>query len=193
MKIALSALLCCQFFFGTAVLAQTAADRASLNKATAAIRDAFARGDVAAITALHHPDVVKYFGGKNVVNGRTELTKGLRQMFANATMEFIGNEVESSVITGTTAIETSIFEIKVTPKSGALLLSPGDARWWYTSKMKAAPQAGFRFGKWPRKRPRKNRSAELRSYGQACNRVANRVYLNNRSVEFKYRQYKHGQ
>ncbi|MEC5142916.1 nuclear transport factor 2 family protein [Chitinophaga sp. 212800010-3] len=118
MKIALSALLCCQFFFGTAVLAQTAADRASLNKATAAIRDAFARGDVAAITALHHPDVVKYFGGKNVVNGRTELTKGLRQMFANATMEFIGNEVESSVITGTTAIETSIFEIKVTPKSG---------------------------------------------------------------------------
>jgi ketosteroid isomerase-like protein len=96
----------------------SAADKLSLEKTTAAIRAAFGRGDVPAIVALHHPDVVKYFGGKNVVIGRAALTKGLIQTFKSVKMEFVGNQIESTVFNGNTAIETSIFTFKVTPKNG---------------------------------------------------------------------------
>lgn len=92
--------------------------RDSLERTTKAIRDAFARGDVAAIVALHHPDVVKYFGGSNVVNGRNALEKGLTEMFQTSTMEFIDNKEESFIFLGETAVETSIFTIKSTPKNG---------------------------------------------------------------------------
>jgi ketosteroid isomerase-like protein len=93
-------------------------DEVSLQQATAAIRDAFARSDVAAIVALHHPDIVKYFGGKNVVKGRGELERALTEMFRNSTMEFVDNQVESMTFNGDTGIETSIFTIKVTYKDG---------------------------------------------------------------------------
>ncbi len=93
-------------------------DRKSLEKATVAIRDAFARGDVPAIVALHHPDVVKYFGGNNVVNGRTALEKGLTEMFRTSKMEFIDHKLESLIFIGETAVETSVFTIRVTPKTG---------------------------------------------------------------------------
>ena len=96
----------------------TAADKQGLERTTKAIRDAFARGDVNAIVALHHPDIVKYFGGKNVVTGRDEMRKGLIQTFKNVKMEFVGNKIESTVFNGSTAIETSIFTFKVTPKNG---------------------------------------------------------------------------
>jgi Domain of unknown function (DUF4440) len=55
----------------------TAADRAGLLRTTTAIRDAFARGDIDAILALHHPDVIKYFGGNTVVKGREGLLQQL--------------------------------------------------------------------------------------------------------------------
>ena len=97
---------------------ETAEDRASLLKTTAALRDAFARGDVDAIVALHDPAIVKYFGGSNVVLGIDDLKKGLRETFENAKMEFIGNEVESTLFRGDTAVETSIFTIRMTFKDG---------------------------------------------------------------------------
>jgi|SRR5689334_8033719 ketosteroid isomerase-like protein len=99
-------------------LGQTAEDRESLMKTTAAIRDAFGRGDVAAVVALHHPTVVKYFGGTNVVNGRVELERGLVETFRNSRMKFIENDVESTLFHGDTAVETSIFAIKVMFKDG---------------------------------------------------------------------------
>lgn len=94
------------------------ADRQSLERTTQAIRDAFARGDVAAIVSMHRPDVVKYFGGANVVTGRQELRRGLIQTFRNVKMEFVEHRVESIVFLGDTAVETSIFTIKTTPKTG---------------------------------------------------------------------------
>jgi ketosteroid isomerase-like protein len=96
----------------------TAKDKVDLERTTKAIRDAFARGDVDAIVALHHPGIIKYFGGKNVVTGREELRKGLIQTFRNVKMEFVGNKIENTVFNGATAIETSIFTFKVTPKAG---------------------------------------------------------------------------
>ena len=107
---------------------ETAEDRASLLKTTAAIRDAFARGDVEAIAALHDPAVVKYFGGANVVVGRESLKKGLGETFKNSRMEFIENQIESTLFHGDTAVETSIFSIRVIFKDGrAPIVSRGRA------------------------------------------------------------------
>jgi len=100
-------------------------DRQSLERTTQAIRDGFARGDVAAIVALHRPDVVKYFGGANVVNGRQELQRGLAKTFRNVKMEFVEHRLESMIFLGDSAVETSIFTIKTTPKTGG---SPTVAR-----------------------------------------------------------------
>jgi ketosteroid isomerase-like protein len=97
---------------------ETAEDRAALLKTTAAIRSAFAQGDVEAIAALHDPAVVKYFGGSNVVLGKENLIKGLLGTFKNSKMEFIENTVESTLFHGDTAVETSIFAIRVTFKDG---------------------------------------------------------------------------
>jgi len=94
------------------------ADRQSLERTTQAIRDAFAREDVAAILALHRPDVVKYFGGTNVVNGREDLQRGLVKTFSAVKMEFVEHRLESLVFLGDTAVETSIFAIRTTPKTG---------------------------------------------------------------------------
>jgi ketosteroid isomerase-like protein len=101
------------------------ADRQSLEHTTQAIRDGFARGDVAAIVSLHRPDVMKYFGGANVVNGRQELRRGLLKTFRDVKMEFVEHQLESMVFLGDTAVETSIFTIKTTPKTGG---SPTIAR-----------------------------------------------------------------
>ena len=97
---------------------ETAEDRASLLKTTAAIRDAFSRGDIDAIAALHDQAVVKYFGGSNVVVGKNNLIKGLSETFKNSRMEFIENKVESTLFHGDTAVETAIFAIRVTFKDG---------------------------------------------------------------------------
>jgi ketosteroid isomerase-like protein len=94
------------------------ADRQSLERTTQAIRDAFARGDVAAVVALHRPDIVKYFGGTNVVTGRQELRRGLIETFRNVNMEFVEHRLETLVFLGDTAVETSIFTIRTTPKAG---------------------------------------------------------------------------
>jgi ketosteroid isomerase-like protein len=96
----------------------TADDKKSLEKTTREIRDAFARGDIETILSLHHPDIVKYFGGDNVINGRVGLKNQLTGMFSNAKIEFIDNKEESLIFTGETAIQTSIFTIRSTPKNG---------------------------------------------------------------------------
>lgn len=96
----------------------TLSEMKSLDKATAAIRSAFEKGDAELVASLHSPSIIKYFGGSNVVIGRPALEKGLDQWFRNAKVEFIENKVESTVFCGETAIQTVIFAIKSTPKNG---------------------------------------------------------------------------
>lgn len=93
-------------------------DRLALEKTTAAIRDAFGRGDVAAVVALHHPDVIKAFGPNSYIVGRDAVEAGLKTSFETNRMEFVGHKLQSLVFNGDTAIEISIFTIKVTPKNG---------------------------------------------------------------------------
>ncbi len=93
-------------------------DRESFDKTKALILEGFAKGDVKAVLALHHPDVVKYFGGKNIVTGTEGLRKQLTDLFSYAKTEFVENNIESTVFNGDAVIETSIFAIRSTPKNG---------------------------------------------------------------------------
>jgi ketosteroid isomerase-like protein len=93
-------------------------DRESFDKTKALILEGFTKGDVKAVLALHHPDVVKYFGGKNVVKGREGLRKQLTDMFSYGKTEFIENNIESTVFNEDAVIETSIFAMRLIPKNG---------------------------------------------------------------------------
>src|SRR5207237_5010887 len=108
-------------FFSTTVFSQDITDtialKQSLENATAAIRNAFEKGDAALVAQLHSPDVIKYFGGNNVIVGRDAVEKGAREWFQHSKVEFIGNTVENTEFIGKIAIQTSIFSIKTTPKS----------------------------------------------------------------------------
>lgn len=93
-------------------------DNTTFKNTTQAIQDGFAKGDVEAVLLLHHPDVIKYFGGTNVVTGRAGLRKQLTDMFNYAKVEFVKNEIESTVFDGNTVTQTSLYGIRVIPKNG---------------------------------------------------------------------------
>ena len=99
-------------------ITDTVALRQSLDKATAAIRKAFENGDAVLVGQLHSPNVIKSFGGNNVVVGRDSVEKQARDWFQNSKVEFIENTVENTVFVGNIAIQTVIFSIKTTPKNG---------------------------------------------------------------------------
>jgi ketosteroid isomerase-like protein len=99
-------------------ITDTVALRQSLDKATAAIRKAFENGDAVLVGQLHSPNVIKYFGGNNVVVGRDAVEKQATDWFQSSKVEFIENTVENTVFVGNIAIQTVIFSIKTTPKSG---------------------------------------------------------------------------
>jgi len=108
--------------FSTTAFSQDITDttvlKQSLEEATAAIRSAFENGDATLVARLHSPDVIKYFGGNNVVVGRDAVEKGAREWFQNSKVEFIESTVENTKFVGNIAIQTSIFSIKTTPKDG---------------------------------------------------------------------------
>jgi ketosteroid isomerase-like protein len=109
-------------FFSTNVYSQDITDttvlKQSLEKATAAIRSAFEKGDATLVAQLHSPNVIKYFGGNNVIHGRDAIEKGAREWFQNTKVEFIENTIENTEFVGKIAIQTSIFSIKTIPKDG---------------------------------------------------------------------------
>jgi hypothetical protein len=114
----ITALILILFLAGKSSAQTAVQDSIALEHTTHAIRDAFGRGDVDAIVALHHPGVIKYFGGDNVVIGRAGLTKGLTEMFKVSKLEFVENHIESTAFNGSTAFQSVIFTIKVIPKNG---------------------------------------------------------------------------
>jgi len=100
-------------FFSTNAYSQNITDsialKQSLEKATAAIRSAFEKGNATLVAQLHSPDVIKYFGGNNVVIGRDAVEKGAREWFQNSKVEFTESTVENTEFVGNIAIQTSIF------------------------------------------------------------------------------------
>jgi len=97
---------------------QSEKDRTALHKTSEEIRAAFAHGDVAAILSYHHPDVVKALGFHRTLNGRDAVEADLRKTLEQFRLEFVENHVESLLIHGDTAVEQTMFAIKVIPKDG---------------------------------------------------------------------------
>lgn len=93
-------------------------DREALEKTSEGIRAAFARGDVAAILAYHHPEVVKALSFEKTIHGRQALQADLEETLQRFTLEWKENRVESILIQGDTAVEQTVFTIQGTPKNG---------------------------------------------------------------------------
>lgn len=83
-----------------------------------AIRDAFRVADVATISSLHHPEVVKALGYNNVQEGREAVIDGIKQTLESVSLEFVNNDVENFYIQQDLVIEQTRFSIKGTPKDG---------------------------------------------------------------------------
>ena len=115
--VVLVSLLGCTGAF-SATLTQEDKDRAALERTSKAIRDAFARGDLATVMAYHHPDVVKALSFHSYQNGRDAVEAGLRSGFQQYRMEFVEHRLEYLMIRGDTAVEESLFTIRSMPKAG---------------------------------------------------------------------------
>jgi ketosteroid isomerase-like protein len=115
--VVLLGLLCCGGAL-SATSSQEDKDRAALEQTSKAIRDAFARGDLATVMAYHHPDVVKALNFHTYQNGHDAVEAGLRGGFEQYRMEFVAHHVEYLLIRGDTAVEESVFTIRSTPKAG---------------------------------------------------------------------------
>lgn len=97
--------------------ARTNADRESLEQTSAAIRDAFARGDVPAIMSYHHPHVAKSLNYGHFLNDRDAVEADITALLKRYTVEWKENNVRSLFIQGDTAVELTDFTIQGTPKS----------------------------------------------------------------------------
>ena len=92
--------------------------RESLKQTGDAIRAAFARGDVPGILAYHHPHVIKALSYQKYLNGIDALRLDLLTTLQSVNLEFTDNQVENTFFQGETAVEESLFAIKITPKTG---------------------------------------------------------------------------
>jgi len=113
-------LLCfgCSGFQTHDVQAGSNRDREALARTSQAIRDGFARGDVATILAYHHPDVVKALSYGKIITGREALRADLVGTLREVSLRWKENRVESLLIHGDTAVEQTAFTIEGTPKNG---------------------------------------------------------------------------
>lgn len=91
--------------------------RESLKQTGDAIRSAFGRGDVPGILAYHHPEVIKALSYQKYLNGIDALRQDLQGTLEAVKLEFIENQVENTLFQGETAVEESLFAIKITPKA----------------------------------------------------------------------------
>ena len=114
-----SVALLASFGLATPSQADSASDRAAVEATGAAIRAAFAAGNVAEIMRYHHPDVRKALSFANVEVGGEAVAAGLQGSLRQFHVEFVENNVESLLIEGDTAIEQTVFAIKATPIAGS--------------------------------------------------------------------------
>jgi len=98
-------------------------DRASLQKTGAEIRAAFARGDIETIMAYHHPDVIKATAYDQYRVGRDAIKTDLLATFQTFNVSFDQYHNENTFFQGDTAVEQSLFTIKLTPKNGGAPVS----------------------------------------------------------------------
>jgi hypothetical protein len=100
------------------VHADSNSDRLALQNTGMAIRAGFAKGDVEEIMRYHHPDVRKALSYDKILIGRDAVAADLRNSLSQVHLDFVSNEVESLFIAKDTAVEQTLFTIKVTPLAG---------------------------------------------------------------------------
>jgi hypothetical protein len=105
-------------FLSATAYAAPSDDEAALRATSAAIRSAFAKGDVAEAMKFHHPEVKKALGYRKVLIGRDAVAADLSNTFRQYHLEFLENNVESLLIEDSTAVEQTLFTIKVIPIAG---------------------------------------------------------------------------
>jgi ketosteroid isomerase-like protein len=93
-------------------------DREELAATSEAIRSAFTRGDVSAILAYHHPNVMKALNYNKIIDGKDALKEDLIGTLQQVALHWEENRVESLLIHGDTAVEQTAFTIKGAPKNG---------------------------------------------------------------------------
>jgi ketosteroid isomerase-like protein len=118
MMVAVAALVSGRCFASDTTYTGSNEDRVSLQKTGEAIRAAFAAGDVDAILAYHHPDVIKALAPDRYLVGRDSVKRDLRGTLQVYNLRFEESHVESTFFQGDTAVEESTFSIRGTPKNG---------------------------------------------------------------------------
>ncbi|HZD51191.1 MAG TPA: DUF4440 domain-containing protein [Silvibacterium sp.] len=93
-------------------------DHEALEKTGAAIRAAFAAGDVTTAMKYHHPSVNKALSYNKVLVGRDAVAADLANTLRQYRLEFVENRVECLLIQNDTAVEQTLFAIKGTPIAG---------------------------------------------------------------------------
>jgi ketosteroid isomerase-like protein len=97
----------------------TEKDRKALEQTSVNILKAFSNEDIPTILTYHHPKVRKALGYKNIINGRDEMEKDLKNTFSYAKLVWLENKLESLIFQGNTAIEMTFFTIEGKPKDGS--------------------------------------------------------------------------
>lgn len=93
-------------------------DRLALQKTLTGLKEAFASGDLDAVMAYHHPDVVKALAFDKLLVGRDALKADMAGTFKAFRLEFLSDDIESFIVIGDVAIEQSRFVIRGTPRAG---------------------------------------------------------------------------
>ena len=118
-KLCLAAVVSVAFVFCAATAtASPETDREALEKTGAAIRAAFAAGDVATVMKYHHPDVTKALAYNRLLVGRDAVAADRGNTLRQYHLEFVENRVESLLIENGTAVEMTRFTIRSTPMAG---------------------------------------------------------------------------
>lgn len=95
------------------------ADRAAMEKTSAEIHAAFARGDLNAIASYHHPEVEKALSPTKYLKGREAVMADLRGVLEAYRLIFAEHELESLAFFGDTCVEQTRFAIRGEPKGSA--------------------------------------------------------------------------
>lgn len=90
----------------------------ALDETSRGISAAYARGDIDAVMAYHHPDIVKALSYSRMLVGRGAVAAdGARSLKANRT-EFVQHDVESLLVVGDVSIQQTLFAVRRTPRGG---------------------------------------------------------------------------
>jgi ketosteroid isomerase-like protein len=97
---------------------ESTADRDALAQTGAAIRAAFARGDLETILAYHHPEVIKALGYDKHLIGREAVRADIRGTLELVALEWTDHRVENILVRGDVAVEQTMNTIRGMPRAG---------------------------------------------------------------------------